>query len=310
MNRRVAVAFHWNGSSWIETFPNALDSYYLSGVWTDASAGVWAINDNEIARWTGSLPDNASNLSDGGAPSDAAPSIEDARATGCSPDDWCWVWATPETISEPYLSLTSIRGAAPGDIWSVGSAGVLHWDGATWSSVPIRLVAKLTSPDVWISGPNDVWAAEADDVLRWDGSSWTATSLCAADLSGSYFDRLWGASPDDVWAFSGAPEGQTVHWNGSAWQTDVSIRPSSTRLGEARATTSGRQVTTACSITGMAPRGRAWIIRTSRSSEACGEMRRPTYGPWATTFRVRRRAVSFTGTVRSGRRLKRERRKA
>ena len=46
-------------------------------------------------------------------------------------------------------------GAAPDDVWAVGST-ILHWDGSAWSAFPECRTSELHG--IWASGPNDAWA--------------------------------------------------------------------------------------------------------------------------------------------------------
>ena len=144
-------------------------------------------------------------------------------------------------------ALIDVSAAAPDDVWTVGSAEVLHWDGSAWSiaSAPGRVytdiwagsgvVAAATTTGVvawngssWLpvgsypgsaisvirgTGANDLWAGDATKLWHWDGSTWSASLAIAAE-------SISAVAPDDVWLTGSlGPTFLSViaHWNGSTW---------------------------------------------------------------------------------------------
>jgi hypothetical protein len=143
--------------------------------------------------------------------------------------------------------LFRISAAAPDDVWAVGSAEVLHWNGSAWSNASAPggaytdiwagsgVVAAATTTGVvswngasWQlvgaypgtaigvirgTGANDLWAADSTELWHWNGTTWSA-SLAAAAQS------ISAVAPDDVW-LSGSVgpmfESVIAHWNGSTW---------------------------------------------------------------------------------------------
>jgi hypothetical protein len=95
----------------------------------------------------------------------------------------------------------------------VGDVGtVLHWNGATWSSVNAGFAATTDLTSVHGSSASDVWiggiARSAGATLRrWNGTSWSD-----AQYAGNVTD-VWVHTATDVWATGGA----TPHFNGSTW---------------------------------------------------------------------------------------------
>ncbi len=100
--------------------------------------------------------------------SDAAEPVDDdasdaglvGDAGNCSVDNWCRV-ALP-----PNVSPSAVWTFAPNDALAVGSGGMIHWDGTSWSVVTDQddQGAGLDGlSNLWASGPGDVWA-----VTRWD----------------------------------------------------------------------------------------------------------------------------------------------
>lgn len=74
----------------------------------------------------------------------------------------------------------------------MGAGGtVLHWDGATWSTVTSGTTSTLYG--VWGSGANDVWAVGAGGVvLHWNGSAGSVTTASP----GLDLYAVWGNRPE------------------------------------------------------------------------------------------------------------------
>lgn len=135
-------------------------------------------------------------------PGDAATdSPADARqSTHCSPDHWC-----REPLPSKDFDLAAVWSFAPNDAIAVGTSGMLHWDGKTWSVVPSADggVAFEGLSSVWASGPNDVWAVAQGQRRVVHGTraaagaafAWTASE---AD-GGPTRDLVTGAAPGEVW---------------------------------------------------------------------------------------------------------------
>jgi len=117
------------------------------------------------------------------------------------------VLATPA----PPAGLTSIWGSGATDVWAVGQARSIHWDGNTWTAValPGTGIAWSATPNVWGSGPDDVWiVGYTTDALHWDGASWTEKASPVG------FTTIAGYAASDVWASDGYG---LYHWDGNNW---------------------------------------------------------------------------------------------
>lgn len=134
------------------------------------------------------------------------------------------VWST--VSSGTTQDLRGIWGSSPSDVWAVGYATILHYNGTSWSSVPSPVSGRSQLLfGVWGSSASDVWAVGADYegqmsdepgspfppvILHYDGTSWSSVSTDAT----LQFYSIWGANASDVWA-GGAEE--IMHFDGSAW---------------------------------------------------------------------------------------------
>lgn len=169
----LAVADHWDGTTWSPTLPAAGvfagDDGFL-GVGASSETDVWAVGMHRVrgeprpltARWDGTA--------------------------------WRVV---PSPRVGPYAGvLKDVAVLGPNDVWAVGwyvdaehrfRTLVEHWDGTSWSVVPSPNAGTDDSILAGVTGlgPNQVWAVgwSTDGepsrglVLRWDGTRWSAVPV-------------------------------------------------------------------------------------------------------------------------------------
>jgi hypothetical protein len=111
------------------------------------------------------------------------------------------------------------------DIFAVGvysdennnrSAGILHYDGVTWT--PMSL-SNLTLPDICLKGvwglsPNDIFAiGNSATVIHYDGNSWSNSNYFDEDL----YDvtGIWGSSANNIYITSAY---RIMHFDGVNWE--------------------------------------------------------------------------------------------
>lgn len=178
--------------SWNLAFsPNPFEEDFLRGVAAVSASDAWA----------------AGNGFDEFGPDDG-PIIE--RWNGSS-------WNIVDTTLPDEATLTDVSALGADDVWAVGSAFVTtlspfvaHWDGTSWSSVPVpnpgnlgaalEGVEMLASDDVWAVGWQDGEHFGDDQTLveHWDGTSWTVVPSPSpsvaqlSDVSGSSSTDVWG----------------------------------------------------------------------------------------------------------------------
>lgn len=156
----------------------------------------------------------------------------------------CRSWTgTPPVVNPPDSEggeLHSVAVLSACNVWVVGQtfgpgsdqALIEHWDGSTWTAMPI---AQPAGEDFDLSAiqalsPSDIWAVGhifGDSVdtlaLHWDGKSWTQTSSQNPQPT-SEFLGVRAVSTNNVWAVGiAAADGgddQTLieHWNGTVWK--------------------------------------------------------------------------------------------
>jgi hypothetical protein len=120
--------------------------------------------------------------------------------------------------------LTRVWGSSPSDVYAVGAAIVLHYDGKAWNSVAYGL-SGYSLKSVWGSSSSDVFVSGASGsggaILHYDGSSW---SVAASGLPGTV-SSIWGTSAADVFAvatqYSAASQqylSVIYHFAGDSWR--------------------------------------------------------------------------------------------
>src|SRR5512140_1354517 len=157
----------------------------LTGVWGTSASDVWAVGDNVILHYNGA--------------------------------NW--------SVSGTTALLRGIWGSSSSNVWAVGwqplaqgifGAALLHYDGTSWSSIPMNEL-----PLVAISGnsASDIWCVtEFGALLHYNGTSWVTA------VQSSSANSIWSTSPSDVWAVGiigslGASTGSILHYDGTKWST-------------------------------------------------------------------------------------------
>jgi hypothetical protein len=171
----------------------------------------------------------------------------------------------PSLMLAPSYTVQSLSAVSASDVWGVGqvvasgNAGVAlaeHWNGQSWSVVPVQHVGNshmayersedLTSVDaispanVWAVGfypskasVNDTPSTANDSTLieHWNGTTWSIVAAPDASPSDN-LNSVSAYSTTDVWAVGGATytiadpafvplnyDAPLVeHWNGSSWK--------------------------------------------------------------------------------------------
>lgn len=188
-----------------------------------------------IVHGIASCAENAATappVPEAGEPADTGPFPAIPR---CDAGAWC-----PEDLpaSSP-VSLNSIWGTGPDDVWIVGSPDtVLHWDGK--SVAPAKLDTKQSIFGIWGSSNADLWAFSTSHSM-WhsagypDGDAGWERASDDTGLNDGGFPLpvygMWGTSASDVWAVgasitgyaTGLPQASVLHCNGwnegtPAWQ--------------------------------------------------------------------------------------------
>src|SRR5215217_1208817 len=167
-----------------------------------------------------------------------------ANGLVCGPS-WSTV-ASAEHLRKP----SAIATIASNDIWVVGSTkdtahairtGAEHWDGSSWSQVPVPDVGTgenmlngvdaSTSNNVWAVGYSGLSGRYSTLIERWNGTQWRVVTSPNADTNGDNVLRSVDAlSSTNAWAV-GSSRTATSHksliqrWNGTSWTIVSSPNP-------------------------------------------------------------------------------------
>jgi hypothetical protein len=247
----------WDGVRWRDA-PAPGRASYLMALAAASPGEVWVFDHEAHAwRWTGSAWTSMGGQDRRrlGAAVAAAPG--DVWVGGSTLDDdstraylarwsgghWSREWQ-PAGVS----SIRAMSATGPRDVWAVGGASILHWDGQTWATSTFGDAAfpslgvpgpqwpgdrpQLVLLDVDAVSPTEVWAVgtlqgtrRADAVaLRYDGTRWTSVAVPARNDGP---DRAYAASFSAVvadghggfWAAT-QPQVSILHYTGGRWTRD------------------------------------------------------------------------------------------
>lgn len=196
---------HWNGHAWrIVPDPVVGTSDLLYGVAAVSANDVWAVGSTDagglIEHWNGHK------------------------------------WTVALQGGPRLRAVTEI---SPDDIWAVsdqaGNAAVsMHWDGSTWTAVPMARshahelfdsVSGVAGDDIWAVGSagNGLYGQGYAVIEHWDGTRWRVVpSSVDGGAAIHWLTGVSAAASDDVWAvgFTGQfDDGHqlVLHWDGSSW---------------------------------------------------------------------------------------------
>src|SRR5215216_490195 len=167
-----------------------------------------------------------------------------ANGLVCGPS-WSTV-ASAEHLRKP----SAIATIASNDIWVVGSTkdtahairtGAEHWDGSSWSQVPVPDVGTgenmlngvdaSTSNNVWAVGYSGLSGRYSTLIERWNGTQWRVVTSPNADTNGdNVLTSVDALSGTNAWAV-GSSRTDTFRksliqrWNGTSWTIVSSPNP-------------------------------------------------------------------------------------
>jgi hypothetical protein len=180
-------------------------------VWFDGPARGWAVG-SVGEQDTSTTPVLASWDGASWAPSTDASAFGNAALLGVDgtsgSDVWAVGWSTEgfgrdglaahfdgtgwnATTALPDGELTDVLPLADDDVWAVGSSGdptvteeratAVHWDGSTWTEVPVQAGGGRSGLAAIAGTTGDLWAAgyhhNGGLLLHYDGTSWEPIEL-------------------------------------------------------------------------------------------------------------------------------------
>lgn len=156
---------------------------------------------------------------------------------GCAP-----TWHTITTPDVGHATFTGLAAISGDDVWVVGAREVSaaysanlaeHWNGTTWSVIPVPNVlsatnglagiAAISSDDVWAVGESFDYNRAHTLTVHWNGAAWSIVPSPGMDQYHSELNAVSAVAADDVWAV-GTYSLQSIgsvtlieHWNGIQW---------------------------------------------------------------------------------------------
>src|SRR5437773_9818807 len=132
--------FHYNGTSWSRIM-GTISIPALNSIWGTSASDVWAVGDGTNYSAPFAI------LHYDGATWSSAP--------------------TPTTF--PPVNLSAVWGTSASDVWAVGTTAVtapvphyngviLHYDGTSWSNVPIATTDPTFLRGIWGTSASNIWA--------------------------------------------------------------------------------------------------------------------------------------------------------
>jgi hypothetical protein len=162
---------HYDGNEWSAQTEVPL---WLSAVWGSAANDVWAVGFGNFYHYDGT--------------------VWEYRRGVASSDE---VWGLSSTnVYAPYWDFNR------GNPYS--EAGVLHYDGSTWSAMPgLPSDSYYRYHKVWGTAPDNLFVAgyksvnghETGIIMHWDGSTWAEMNAGSRSVG-----ALWGFGTNDVLA--------------------------------------------------------------------------------------------------------------
>jgi hypothetical protein len=210
---------HWNGTQWqVVSVAGTLedDSYVLFGIDAITPTDAWAVG--YVATSTGS----------------------DTFVVHWDGTEW-------QVVPSPNggalsNALYDVSAVSPNDVWAAGRYRLpdgtyqpltMHWDGATWTSVPapsgskdihnVRGVKAIAPDDVWLVGNYLEGGFFRTLTMHWDGTQWSViASPNLVQYNNHWLMDVEATAPNDVWAAGYYSDGYTdhplvLHWDGIAW---------------------------------------------------------------------------------------------
>ena len=134
-------------------------------------------------------------------------------STGPGPN-LAWSTVPSGTVNE----LDGVWGTSASNVWAVGYETILHYDGATWSTVAGgSTLFGIWLFGIWGSSASDIWAvgyqaSGTPVIFHYDGAHWSSVPSLSTQVQ---YTSVSGSSASDVWA--AGPSGFISHYDGTSW---------------------------------------------------------------------------------------------
>ncbi len=196
-----------------EQAPGVLGSNYLMGIWGSGANNVFVTGfGGKVAHYNGSVWDTI-NTGTGDLWRVWGTASDDVFAVGAA-TILRYNGSTWNSMSDSVGAQTmlGVWGSSPTDVFAVGTGGtILHYDGSLWRHMTSPTTDVIYS--VWGTSPRNVYAGSYNAILHYDGTGWSIV----ANPGAFYVFSLWGSGPSDI--FGGTGGGPILHYDGSTWSS-------------------------------------------------------------------------------------------
>lgn len=205
----VALADHWNGSTWSVVrlpAPRQAHSTELPAISCSGVASCWAVGDYESVTTSKLLPYavhwNGSAWSVVLLPHPAGAFVTTPVAVSCSGAASCWAVGTAGSPAAPLLE---------------------RWNGQVWAMARAPAISAQADPlgvfcasaaDCWVTGQN---AKGGTLAAHWNGSTWSVTPAPTSGPTGDYLAYIACGGRDCVAVGGTSSRTLAERWDGSAW---------------------------------------------------------------------------------------------
>ncbi|MEA2575164.1 MAG: hypothetical protein QOH93_2462 [Chloroflexia bacterium] len=150
----------------------------------------------------------------------------------------------PQDDSSTSSHISGLDAGAPGNIWAVGNyaggggvttALAMHWDGQSWSDVPVAGGNNVILTGVSVIAGDDVWAVGRTYqpshavTMHWDGSTWDTVPVPDIGAAGSSMYAVSALGHNNVWAVgdymppNDVSRPWSLHWDGQSWHNTTNL---------------------------------------------------------------------------------------
>lgn len=138
-----------------------------------------------------------------------------------------YVWDV-DTLNAPFNFFSSLWGAAPNDIWTVGSGGsdyLWHFDGSDWSSYKKEIIVSGGNAITGFAR-NNIWMVSNEGYIwHYDGNSWKVNFIYKQNDGFASIMDIWGRNNSDIYACGvinlqskREQRGFILHYDGVKWE--------------------------------------------------------------------------------------------
>lgn len=206
----------WDGRSWSKRdAPESGSSF--GGLWGSGARDVWLVG-HRVHRWDGTTWARVDVPTRGVPFSVWGTSASDVFVTAYGSvsrfDGREW-----QKTERPEGNLGCLHGSAADEVWAVGGAGLVRWDGKAWSSMATNIAEYMFFTGVSGTSANDVWAVGDLGIRHRDARGWSRVP-CDGSPEQCTGAAVWARSTDDAWIVGRS--GQILRWNGARWSVVAS----------------------------------------------------------------------------------------